>query len=104
MKYGALYIGEYYYGFISFINIVLMPLEFLVLSRRSWNVLCWGTHLSTGLADMLRQTLKCSSTQVYSSFDIPAEIFLPKVQKHFAQSPKTIIIKSKRDKKLFFSK
>ena len=31
--------------------------RFLVLSRRSWNVLCWGNHLSAGFADMLRQSL-----------------------------------------------
>ena len=26
-----------------------------VLSRRSWNVLCWGNHLSAVFADMLQQ-------------------------------------------------
>ena len=28
----------------------------LVVSRRTWNILCWGNHLSAGFADMLLQT------------------------------------------------
>ena len=40
------------------IYIVLVSLEFLVLSQRSCNVFCWGKHLSAGLADMLRQEPK----------------------------------------------
>ena len=42
-------------GLLVFINIVLVSLKFLVLSQRSWNVLCWGNPLSADLADMLRQ-------------------------------------------------
>ena len=38
------------------INIVLVSVEVLVLSRRSWNVLCWRNHLSVGLADMVRHS------------------------------------------------
>ena len=33
----------------------LTPADFLVLCSRSWNILCWGNHLSTGFADVLRQ-------------------------------------------------
>ena len=40
---------------LACICLVLVFVEFLVLSRRSWNVLWWGNHLSAGFADMLRQ-------------------------------------------------
>ena len=50
-------------GLLVFINKFLVSIESLVLSRRSWNVLCWGNHLSVGLADMLRQSqLRCFTT------------------------------------------
>ena len=41
-------------SFLACIFIVLVFVEFLVLSRQSWNVVCWGNHLSTGFPDMLR--------------------------------------------------
>ena len=42
-------------GLLVFIRTVSLSLESLVVSGRSWNVFCWGTYLSTGLADVLRQ-------------------------------------------------
>ena len=41
---------------LACINSVIVCVEFLVLSRRSRNVLCWGNHLSAGCADMLRHS------------------------------------------------
>ena len=54
---------------LACINMVLVSLEFLVLSRRSWSVLCWGSQLSAGFTEMLQHSL--SFWKVHSHLQLP---------------------------------
>ena len=56
MKIYAPYVIEQINNLLACSCIVLVFIEFLVLSRRSWNVLCWGNHFSAGFAETLRHS------------------------------------------------
>ena len=56
------------YQFISFHKYSLVSIESFVPSRRSWNVFCWGNHLSAGLADVLLHLI-CKSVLEIIFFD-----------------------------------
>ena len=55
MKNNVLYVNEWNYEFIGMYMNSSSVCKVSVFSRRSWNVLCQGNHLSAGFADMLRQ-------------------------------------------------
>ena len=40
----------------------------LVLTRRSWNVLCWGNHLSAGFADVMLHSPSFGKDIPFSNF------------------------------------